>query len=152
MNITPEQIHTLHAGIEADRLTAEYVFGWKWYWWAAVDGIHTWRRLVSPDRAPHPSYRLWTLADGDIPIFNLELPAYSSDWSAMEQVVIQMRRQGWRWTLFCNEEEPWFVASFSKPERFIGGKAKESDAPLAAVKAALLALRAEQKPGNGGEE
>lgn len=153
--ITPEQIRALRAGTEADRLAAEYVMGWKWYWWTAWDGAHKWRNLLSPDREPGPSYKLWTQADGDMPVwdFGPDLPAYSSSWDAMEQVVIQMRRQGWRWTLFCNEiegdEEPWFVASFSKPALFIGGKAKASGAPLAAVQAALLALVAEQEANNG---
>lgn len=40
MNITPEQIRALRAGIEADRLAAEFIMGWKWYWWLAADGVH----------------------------------------------------------------------------------------------------------------
>ena len=39
MNITPEQIRALRAGIEADRLAAEYIFEWKWvYRPATPDG------------------------------------------------------------------------------------------------------------------
>lgn len=146
--ITPEQIRALNAGAEADRLAAEYVMGWKWYWWTAWDGAHMWRKMVPPDRQPHTSYKLWSPADGDLPVldFSPHPPAYSSNWDAMEQIVIQMRRQGWRWTLFCNEIEG-FVASFSKPALFIGGKAKESGAPLATLKAALLALIAEREAG-----
>lgn len=149
MNITPEQIRALNAGTEADRLAAEYVMGWKWYWWLAADGIHVWRMLVSPDRAPHPSYKLWTPADGNIPIstVNLDLPAFSSEWDAMEQVVIQMRQRGWEWALF-SIEAGLFVVNFRSRKGEVSGEAVESGAPLATLKAALLALVAEQETSN----
>ena len=155
MNITPEQIRALRAGGEADQLAAEYVLGWKWYWWTAADGIHTWRKLFSPDRAPHPSYKPWTPADGDVPIatVNLELPAYSSDWDAMEQVVIQMRVRGWAWGTYSTKSG--FLVGFDRTvkrggdAKFIKERVEENGAPLAVVKAALLALIAEQEAING---
>lgn len=153
--ITSEEVKALQVGLEADCLVAEHLLGWKWYWWTAADGIHTWRRLVSPDCAPHPSYKPWTPADGDVPIatVNLDLPNYSSDWDAMEQIVIQMHAKGWEWALFSWEWalfsiEAGFVTAFRK-DGGLSGEAAESGAPLAVVKAALLALVAEQEVGNG---
>lgn len=149
-NITPEQICALRAGIEADRLAAEYVMGWRWYWWTAWDGAHKWRKLLSPDREPGPSYKPWSPADGDMPVwdFGPDLPAYSSSWDAMEQIVIQMRAKGWEWALF-SIEAGLFVVNFRSRKGEVSGDVVESGAPLATLKAALLALCAEQEASNG---
>lgn len=155
MNITPEQIRALRAGIETDRLAAEYVMGWKWYWWQGADGIRTWRKLFSPDRAPHPSYKPWSPADGDMPVWDIGVnpPGYSSYWEAMEQIVIQMRQRGWDWGIYSTKSG--FMVGFNKTvkrggdAKFIKERVEESSAPLATVKAAILALVAEQEASNG---
>lgn len=156
MNITPEQIRALRAGRTADRLAAEYVMGWKWFWWPAWDGAHKWRKLAPPDCEPHLEYKLWSPADGDMAVWNntgVSPPDYSSDWDAMEQVVIQMRQRGWEWGMYSTKSG--FMAGFSKTitldgnAKFIKERAEESGAPLAVVKAALLALVAEKEANNG---
>lgn len=155
MNVTPEQIRALRAGVKANWLAAEFIMGWKWYWWPATSGVHEWRNLLSPDREPGPSYKPWSPADGDMPIWGTGVnpPDYSSDWNAMEQVVIQMRQRGWDWGIYSTKSG--FMVGFNKTvkrggnAKFIKERAEESGAPLAVVKAALLALCAEQEAKNG---
>lgn len=146
MNITPEQIRALNAGAEADRLAAEFIMGWKWYWWQGA-GERRYRALCHPSRPPAPnrSYRWSMKEDGDIPIDALsKMPAFSSYWEAMEQIVTQMRARGFRCTIYIGTST---VVSFNNA--WTCGEALESGAPLAAVKAALLALCAEQEASNG---
>lgn len=154
MNITPEQIRALNAGAEADRLAAEFIMGWKWYWWQGA-GERRYRALCHPSRPPAPnrSHRWSMEEDGDIPIDTLsKMPAFSSYWEAMEQLVIQMRQRDWEWGMYSTKSG--FMAGFSKTitldgnAKFIKERAEESGAPLAVVKAALLALVAEKEATN----
>ena len=169
MNITPEQIRALNAGAEADHLAAEYIFEWKWFYRPATPDEHiAIRMLVPSDVEPPPHLKPWTPADGECGIVEIVRPAdFSSDWDAMKQIVIQMRAKGWEWAIF-SIKAGLFVVKFCKGE--ISSEAvafstqakataitsplslrhcAESGAPLAVVKAALLALCAEQEAGNG---
>lgn len=139
--ITPEQICALRAGIEADRLAAEYIFGWRWFYRPAKPNEQIALRTLAPgDVEPPQHLKPWTPADGECGIVEIVRPAaFSSEWDAMEQIVIQMRQRGWLWLIYSTKAG--FVASFGKQEPF--GEAMESGAPLATLKAALLALCAE---------
>lgn len=148
--ITPEQIRALRAGIEADRLAAEYIFGWQWLYRPAKPNEQIAIRTLAPgDVEPPPHLKPWTPADGECGIVEIVTPAaFSSEWDAMEQIVIQMRAKGWEWALF-SIEAGLFVVNFRSRKGEVSGEAAESGAPLATVKAALLALVAEQEANNG---
>lgn len=155
MNITLEQIRALRAGIEADQLAAEYIFEWKWFYRPATpDGQIAIRMLVPSDVEPPPHLKPWTPADGECGIVEIVRPAaFSSDWNAMEQVVIQMRQRGWEWGTYSTKSG--FMVGFDKTvkrggdAKFIKERVEENGAPLAVVKAALLALCAEHEGSNG---
>ncbi len=74
----------------------------------------------------------------------------------MKQVVIQMRARDWAWGVYSTKFG--FMVGFDKTvkrggdAKFIKERVEESGAPLAVVKAALLALCAEQEAGNAASQ
>lgn len=143
--VTRDAIQALK-GRELDAKVAEVVFGWRWItldFGGTLSSILVLPEIQELFVSPGGGWQNGKLGTPTVSSAFPQVPAYSSTWEGMGLLVEEMVKREYLPTFTINGESLWYAEFFISSEDY--GEGCGETAPLAVARAALLALREEER-------
>lgn len=145
---TIEQIESMEAGEQLDRLIAEHIMGWAWV-------ERTYNRAVFGD--PPPTYHIWWDKSVGMPpelcltektnYMEEYTPPFSTDIETAWYVIESLQKRGLYIGFLTLEKEGWYFADVSDVQTDTHAEQRADSAPLVICKVALEArIRTQNNP------